>query len=110
MASKSLLPFKKLFKGKKRSPIFRTVLFGVRTRILALLILVMAIILTFIAAILYQHQKEIIRDEKMANAETLTRLLSGPAELYLDRGIETTDGEAKLKFDLIEKETVNFKS
>jgi class 3 adenylate cyclase/HAMP domain-containing protein len=116
MSKKNFLALQKyfnkinIFKKKKRPQMFRTIVFGVRTRILALLTLVMVVILTFIAVILYQHQKEIIHDEKMSNVETLTRILSGPAELYLDRGVDTTDGEAKLKFDLIEKEAVNFKS
>lgn len=109
MAKKNYNILKKLLKKRKRPALFRKVFFGVRTRILALLILVMVVILTFIAVILYQHQKEIIHDEKMANVETLTHLLSGPAELYLDRGVDTTDSEARLKFDLIEKESLNFK-
>jgi class 3 adenylate cyclase/HAMP domain-containing protein len=109
MPKKNYNLLKKLLKKRKCPALFRKVIFGVRTRILALLILVMVVILTFIAVILYQHQKEIIHDEKMTNVETLTHLLSGPAELYLDRGVDTTDSEARLKFDLIEKESLNFK-
>ncbi len=96
-------------KGKNKKE-FRRVYFGIRSRFLVMLSLVMVIIIGFIAVILYQHQKAIIEDEKKSNAETLTRILSSPAELYLDRGIDASDSEVKLKYGLIEREAYNFKT
>jgi class 3 adenylate cyclase len=100
----------RLFGKGNNTKEFRRVYFGIRSRFLALLSLVMVVIISFIAIILYQHQKEIIQDEKTSNAETLTRILSSPAELYLDRGVNPTDNEVKLKFELIEREAANFKA
>lgn len=96
--------------SKKKENAFRKVYFGIRVRILALLVVVMMSILSIVALIMYQHQKSIIQKEKSSNAEVLVRILTGPAELFLDRDNEMTGEEAELRYAIIEKEVANYKA
>ncbi len=108
MRFKVQIPFLREYHSYKKNKKIRPVYFGLRFRLLAMLIMVMVVFLSFVALILYQHQVSIIEQETSANAETLTRILAGPAEIYLDRMIDTSTAEANLKLDLIEKESRNF--
>ena len=100
--------FSRLFSKKKNDDRIRKVYFGLRIRFLTLLTLVMVIIIGLISLILYFHQSHILEVEKKVNTETLTKILRGPAEFYLDRDKETTDKEYRLKFNVIQKEAANF--
>jgi class 3 adenylate cyclase len=102
------IPFLKRIKSKKKNGKIRRVYFGLRFRLLAMLIMVMIVFLSFVALLLYQHQVSIIAQETRSNSETLTRILAGPAEIYLDRMIDISTAESKLKLDLIEKDARNF--
>ncbi len=86
----------------------RAVYFGLRIRILALITLVMAITLSILTLIMYVNQQHLIEDLNSARAKSLTRILSGPAEFYLDKDMETSKEEQKIKYQTIERESKNF--
>ncbi|MCU0822605.1 MAG: adenylate/guanylate cyclase domain-containing protein, partial [Spirochaetes bacterium] len=100
-----------LFKrNKKNLPGIREVYFGIRIRYLLLLSLVMISIISVLTLIMYLNQRSLLEDEKNTKAMALTRILTGPAEFYLDKTIETTDQELNLKYETITTESNNFKN
>jgi hypothetical protein len=58
---------------------------------------------------MYLDQRSLLAKEKKSKAETLTRILSGPAEYYLDRDINTSEAELQIKYDTITREATSFK-
>ncbi|MDY6933117.1 MAG: adenylate/guanylate cyclase domain-containing protein [Spirochaetota bacterium] len=56
------------------------------------------------------NQRRLLEDEKYRKASTLTRILSGPAEFYLDKNIMTTKEELRIKYETIVRESSNFKT
>jgi hypothetical protein len=68
----------------------REVYFGLRVRFLALLTLVMVVIISILTVIMYLNNRQLILEEKNTKARSLTQILSGPAEFYLDKSTETT--------------------
>lgn len=98
---------------KKKSPEvtgIREVRFGIRIRFLILLSVVMAIIILVLTLIMYLNQRSLLEDEKNTKAMILTHILTGPAEFYLDKTIETTDEALQLKYETISTESTNFKN
>jgi class 3 adenylate cyclase len=86
----------------------REVYFGLRIRFLGLLMLVMIGIISILTFIMYYHSSQLIEDEKNAKARSLTQILTGPAEFYLDKNIETTKDELQTKYQIIQRESHNF--
>lgn len=86
----------------------REVYFGLRSRFLGLLTLVMAVVITVLALIMYFNNRRLVEEEKNAKARSLTHILSGPAEFYLDKNIKTTPGELQTKYQIIQRESQNF--
>jgi len=86
----------------------REVYFGLRIRFLGLLTLVMIIVISVLTLIMYLNNRRLIEDEKNAKARSLTQILSGPAEFYLDKNIETTKEELQTKYQIIQRESANF--
>jgi len=86
----------------------REVYFGLRIRFLALLTLVVVIVISVLTLIMYLNNRQLIEEEKNAKARSLTRILSGPAEFYLDKNIETTKEELETKYQIIQRESQNF--
>ncbi|MFH0976989.1 MAG: adenylate/guanylate cyclase domain-containing protein [Spirochaetota bacterium] len=86
----------------------REVYFGLRSRVLGLVVLVMIITISILTLIMYLNNRELIEEEKNTKAISLTQILSGPAEFYLDRDIETTKDEVQTKYNIIQRESQNF--
>lgn len=86
----------------------REVYFGLRSRVLGLVIIVMIVTISILTSIMYLNNRELIEEEKNAKAGSLTQILSGPAEYYLDKNIETTKDEHETKLDIIQREAKNF--
>lgn len=101
---------KYLPKKNKKQENFRQVYFGLRIRFLGLLILVMIFIISTLTLIMYLDQRNLQEKEKNSKAETLTKILSGPAEFYLDKDINTSREELRIKYETIEREATNFKA
>ncbi len=106
---KNLREFFKPPSGERVKPKIRKVYFGIRIRLLGLLILVMSFIITALTLIMYFNQIRLLNDEKRDKAEVLAQILGGPAEFYLDKNIKTTKQELDLKYKTIADETANFK-
>jgi hypothetical protein len=92
-----------------KTPGVRKVYFGIRIRLLGLLILVMVFIVAALTIIMYFNQIRLLNDEKRDKAGTLAQILSGPAEFYMDKNIKTTKPELDVKYRIIAEETANFK-
>ena len=88
----------------------REVYFGIRIRFLGLLALVVIAIISTTSLIMYFNQKESLEKEKYNKALTLTRILGGPAEYYLDKTIDTSKEELRIKYKTIKRECTNFKN
>ena len=88
----------------------REVYFGIRIRILMLLTAVIAIVIAVLTLIMFLNQKELLEEQNNEKARSLTRILSGPAEYYLDKNIETTQEELRFKLETIRRECTNFKT
>ncbi|MBN1496038.1 MAG: adenylate/guanylate cyclase domain-containing protein [Spirochaetes bacterium] len=86
----------------------REVYFGLRARIFGLLVLVIIIIISALTVTIYLNNRTLIEEEKEAKAVALTRILTGPAEFYLDKDIETSKEEIATKREIIERESRNF--
>ena len=86
----------------------REVYFGLRARVLGLVVLVIIITISILTLIIYLNNRELIEEEKNAKATSLTQILSGPAEFYLDKTIETTKEQLETKYDIIQRESQNF--
>ncbi|MBN2158166.1 MAG: hypothetical protein JW807_02135 [Spirochaetes bacterium] len=86
----------------------REVYFGLRLRFLALLTLVMIVIISILTLVMYLNNQRIIEKEKNAKARSLTQILAGPAEFYLDKNVENTREELVTKYQIIERESQNF--
>ncbi len=100
-----------LFKRKKTNlPGIREVYFGIRIRYLVMLSIVMISIIAVLTLIMYLNQRSLLEDEKNTKAMALTHILTGPAEFYLDKTIETTDQELNLKYETITTEATNYKN
>jgi class 3 adenylate cyclase len=101
-----------LFKSskKKKKQAVRKVYFGIRVRLLGLLFVVLACIIAVLTLAMYLNQRRMLAAEKNTKAETLVRILSGPAEFYLDQNINTAPEERKLKYDTIVREANSFKN
>jgi class 3 adenylate cyclase/HAMP domain-containing protein len=100
-----------LFKRNKLSHArgnIREVYFGLRIRFLGLLMLVMICIISILTFVMYYNSSRLIEDEKNEKARSLTQILTGPAEFYLDKNIETTKEELQTKYQIIERESHNF--
>lgn len=104
---KGLLPLDRDYKNQAN---IRKVYFGIRIRFLGLLSLVMIVIISIFTLIMYMNQRRLLEDEKYRKASTLTRILSGPAEFYLDKNIMTTKEELRIKYETIVRESSNFKT
>lgn len=87
----------------------RKVHFGLRIRFLGLLCIVTVVVISVLTTIMYLNQRNLLKKEKNAKAETLTQILSGPAAFYLDNNIETSKEEYKIKYEIIAREASNFK-
>ncbi|MCP4130214.1 MAG: adenylate/guanylate cyclase domain-containing protein [bacterium] len=98
---------KKYLEHKAR---IREVYFGIRIRILGMLSLVMILVISVLTFIMFINQKNLLKEEKMIKARTLTRILSGPAEFYLDKNVETSKEALSIKLETIQRECSNFKS
>lgn len=97
-------------RNKANIPGIREVYFGIRVRYLFILSFVMITIISVLTFIMYINQRSLLEDEKNTKAMALTHILAGPAEFYLDKTIETTDHELKLKYDTITTEAINYQS
>ncbi|HPS58804.1 MAG TPA: adenylate/guanylate cyclase domain-containing protein [Spirochaetota bacterium] len=97
-------------RNKTNLPGIREVYFGIRIRYLLILSLVMIAIISVLTFIMYINQRSLLEDEKNTKAMALTRILTGPAEFYLDKTIKTTDQELNVKYDNITTEATNYKS
>jgi class 3 adenylate cyclase/HAMP domain-containing protein len=86
----------------------REVYFGLRSRVLGLVILVMIVTISILTLIMYLNNRDIIEEEKNTKAGSLTQILSGPAEFYLDKNIKTTKDELETKYNIIQRESQNF--
>ncbi len=86
----------------------REVYFGLRSRVLGLLALVMVVVISVLAFIMYLNNRRLVEEEKNAKARSLTHILSGPAEFYLDKNIKTTAEELQTKYQIIQRESQNF--
>lgn len=100
--------FNFLKRNKEESKI-RDVYFGIRVRLLFTLSLVMVIIISVLAMIMYLNQRSLLEEEKNTKAIALTHILSGPAEFYLDKTIDMTDEALRIKYETITREATNFK-
>lgn len=103
-----------IFKQKNNTIIknsnIRKIYFGIRIRLLSILTLVMIVIISILSLIMYLNQRKLLQDEKYRKASTLTRILGGPAEFYLDKNIETTKNELRIKYETIVREASSFKA
>ncbi len=88
----------------------RKVYFGIRSRFLGMLTIVIIVIISIFTLILFFLQTSQLKKEMEIKAETLTKILLNPAEFYLDNDIETSSEEIKMKFEFIKKEALSFKS
>ncbi|MBN1501756.1 MAG: HAMP domain-containing protein [Spirochaetes bacterium] len=88
----------------------RKVYFGLRSRALGLLTLVIIFIISVFTLVLFFFQTSTLKKEMEIKAETLTKILHNPSEFYLDNDIETSSEELKMKLDFIKKEAGSFKS
>ncbi len=86
----------------------REVYFGLRSRVLGLLALVMIVVVSILALIMYFNNRRLVEDEKSAKARALTHILTGPAEFYLDKTVKTTAEELQTKYQIIQRESQNF--
>ncbi len=86
----------------------REVYFGLRSRVLGLVALVMVVVISILSFIMYLNNRRLVEEEKNAKARSLTHILSGPAEFYLDKNIKTTAGELQTKYQIIQRESQNF--
>ncbi|OHD62869.1 MAG: hypothetical protein A2176_06950 [Spirochaetes bacterium RBG_13_51_14] len=86
----------------------REVYFGLRIRFLGLLLLVMIVVISILTLIMHFNNRQLIEEEKNAKARSLTQILAGPAEFYLDKNIETTNEELETKYQIIQRESQNF--
>jgi class 3 adenylate cyclase/HAMP domain-containing protein len=86
----------------------REVYFGLRSRFLGLIMLVMIVVISILTFIMYLNNRRLVEEEKDAKARSLTHILSGPAEFYLDKNIKTTADELQTKYQIIQRESQNF--
>jgi class 3 adenylate cyclase len=105
---KKLLNFFVLEKTAKKNN-FRKIIFSLRIRFLGLILLVCFIIISILTTIMYFTQINAMEQEKNEKAVELTQILSGPAEYYLDKDINTSKDELDIKYKTIVRETDNFK-
>ena len=115
MAKKKKNIFKRLLllifrsnRGLPDNASIREVYLGLRIRFLGLLTLVVIIIISALTVVMYMNGRNLILEEKNAKARTLTRILSGPAEFYLDKDLETSKEELAIKYQTITREAKNF--
>ena len=102
---------KNIFKRRKKkysSPI-RRVIFGLRLRYLGVVSIVILFIVFILTLAMFINQRRVLTAEKNDKAKTLIRILSEPAETYLDINIHTSPQEAREKFNFISRECHNFK-
>jgi class 3 adenylate cyclase/HAMP domain-containing protein len=97
------------FKTKNKNNI-RRVYFGLRIRFLGLLTIVMFFIILITGLLMYNKQSALLKQEKNIKAGELTKIISGNAEFYLDKDINTTKEELSIKYDTIAREANNFKN
>ncbi|MBP7736381.1 MAG: HAMP domain-containing protein [Spirochaetes bacterium] len=86
----------------------REVYFGLRSRVLGLLALVMIVVVSILAVVMYFNNRRLVESEKSAKARSLTHILTGPAEFYLDKTNKTTAEELQTKYQIIQRESQNF--
>lgn len=98
------------FKKKKRTSQIRGVIFGLHIRYLGLLSVVILCIVIILTLAMFINQQRVLTDEKNNKARTLIRILSEPAETYLDVNINTSFQESREKFNFISRECSNFKN
>lgn len=95
----------------KKSPLpgVRKVYFGLRSRYLGIMTLIMLFIIAALTIIMYLNHRAELEGEKNDKAALLVRILSGPAEFYLDKDVETSREEMRMKYNTIKKEALTFK-
>ncbi|MBN2040045.1 MAG: adenylate/guanylate cyclase domain-containing protein [Spirochaetes bacterium] len=86
----------------------REVYFGMRGRVLGLIVIVMTVTIFVLTLAIFHNNRSLIIDEKIAKARSLTKILAGPAEFYLDKDIETTKNDLNTKYSIIKTESQNF--
>ncbi len=99
-----------ILKRKKDIIDIREVHFGIRLRILLFLSLIMVIVISVLAFSMYLNQRNLLEEEKNTKANVLTQILSGPAEFYLDKTIETTNEALRIKYDTITSAATSFEN
>ncbi len=100
-----------IFKRKDTGPSdIRRIRFGIRLKFALLLSLVMIMVIAILSVIMYRNQKSLLEKERNTKANVLTQILSGPAEYYLDKTLQTTDAELNIKYDTISTEALNFRN
>jgi class 3 adenylate cyclase/HAMP domain-containing protein len=103
------IPFIPKAPEKKKAVKVRKVYFGLRIRMLGLFSLVMLGVVLVLSTTMFIIQATSLRHEKYNKAGALTKILSGPAEFYLDKDAGTTRSELSLKYEMITREATLFK-
>ncbi|MBN2039040.1 MAG: adenylate/guanylate cyclase domain-containing protein [Spirochaetes bacterium] len=88
----------------------RRIRFGLRVKFLLLLSLIVILVISVLSTIMYFNQRNLLIQEKNTKANVLTHLLSGPAEFYLDKTVQTSDEESAVKYQTISREAESFKN
>jgi class 3 adenylate cyclase/HAMP domain-containing protein len=100
-----------IFRKKDTGPSdIRRIRFGLRLKFALLLSLVMILVIGIFSVVMYRNQKSLLEKERNAKANVLTQILSGPAEYYLDKTVQTTDAELNIKYETISTEALNFRN
>lgn len=96
---------------KEEGPVdIRRIRFGLRLKFLLLLSLIVILVISVLSIIMYLNQRSLLIEEKNTKANVLTHILSGPAEFYLDKTVETSDEKLAIKYETISREAWNFKN
>jgi class 3 adenylate cyclase/HAMP domain-containing protein len=100
-----------IFRKKDTGPSdIRRIRFGLRLKFALLLSLVMILVIAVFSIIMYRNQKALLEKERNTKANVLTQILSGPAEYYLDKTVQTTEAELNIKYETISTEALNFRN
>lgn len=96
---------------KDEGPVdIRRIRFGLRLKFLLSLSIIVILVISVLSIVMYLNQRSQLINEKNAKANVLTHMLSGPAEFYLDKTVETSDQELTIKYETISREAWNFKN
>ncbi len=95
---------------KKRKERFRKVTIGIRFRMLGVFLIFTSFVIIILSVSMYLHQRRLFWGEKIDKVDTLTRIISGPSQIYLDRTKSMSQEELSLRYEVISKEALNFKN